>query len=117
MRGFQPLDAGGLADLATALGGELLDYTNRSTPRSRVTGRVFTSTEYPPDQTIPLHNENAYSDVWPRTLFFDCLVAAAQGGETPLADSARVYDRVPTRIRERFERGGVMYVRSAPALI
>jgi alpha-ketoglutarate-dependent taurine dioxygenase len=112
LRGFSPLDAEGLSELATMLSGELLDYNNRSTPRTRVNGRVFTSTEYPADQTIPLHNEMSYADSWPETLFFVSVVPASEGGETPLADSARVYDRVPAATRERFERDGVMYVRN-----
>ncbi|MFH9353654.1 TauD/TfdA family dioxygenase [Kitasatospora sp. NPDC017646] len=112
LRGFSPLDAAGLAELATAMSGDLLDYTNRSTPRTRVDGKVFTSTEYPADQTIPLHNEMSYADSWPATLFFGCVVAAPEGGETPLADSARVYDRLSEATRERFERHGVMYVRN-----
>jgi alpha-ketoglutarate-dependent taurine dioxygenase len=112
LRGFRPLDAAGLAEFATAMSGELLDYTNRSTPRTRVDGKVFTSTEYPADQTIPLHNEMSYTDSWPDMVFFACLIPAAEGGETPLADSARVHDRIPAATRERFERHGVMYVRN-----
>lgn len=112
LRGFNPLDADGLAELATGLAGELRDYDNRSTPRRRVNGRVFTSTEYPPDQTIPLHNEMSYTDSWPTTLFLACMVPAPVGGETPIADSARVYARVPASTRERFERHGLMYVRN-----
>lgn len=112
LRGFTPLDADGLAELATGLAGELRDYDNRSTPRQRVNGRVFTSTEYPPDQTIPLHNEMSYTASWPGTLFLACMVPAPVGGETPLADSARVCARVPASTRERFERYGVMYVRN-----
>ncbi|WP_018680242.1 TauD/TfdA family dioxygenase [Actinokineospora enzanensis] len=112
LRGFTPLDAAGLAEFATGLTGSLRDYDNRSTPRQRVDGNVFTSTEYPPDQTIPLHNEMSYTASWPATLFLTCLVPAADGGETPLADSARVYDRLSPQVRERFERDGVMYVRN-----
>ncbi|UBU09317.1 TauD/TfdA family dioxygenase [Nonomuraea gerenzanensis] len=112
LRGFTPLDAGGLAALATALTGGLRDYDNRSTPRRRVDGNVFTSTEYPPDQTIPQHNEMSYTASWPATLFLTCLVPAAEGGETPVADSARVLSRLPAATRERFERHGVMYVRN-----
>ncbi|MHB9860452.1 TauD/TfdA family dioxygenase [Streptomyces sp. YIM S03343] len=112
LRGFAPLDAAGLAELATALDGELRDYDNRSTPRRRVDGNVFTSTEYPADQTIPQHNEMSYTDSWPATLFLTCVVPAATGGETPIADSARVHARLPRATRERFERHGVMYVRN-----
>jgi hypothetical protein len=112
LRGFSALDADGFAELATAMGGDLLDYNNRSTPRTRVSGKVFTSTEYPADQVIPMHNEMSYTDSWPGTLFFACMIPAAEGGETPFADSARVHDRLPAATRERFEQRGVMYVRN-----
>ena len=112
LRGFAPLDAQGLGELAEIHAGELRDYDNRSTPRTRVSGRVFTSTEYPADQSIPMHNEMSYTDAWPRLLFLCCTVPAQTGGETPIADSARVYARIPPAVRERFERDGVMYVRN-----
>jgi alpha-ketoglutarate-dependent taurine dioxygenase len=112
LRGFAPLDAPGLGELAALHAGELREYDNRSTPRTRVSGRVFTSTKYPADQTIPLHNEMSYSDFWPDALFFACITPSDTGGETPIADSARVHARIPAEVRERFERDGVMYVRN-----
>jgi alpha-ketoglutarate-dependent taurine dioxygenase len=112
LRGFAPLDAVGLGELATIHAGELREYDNRSTPRTQVSGRVFTSTEYPADQTIPMHNEMSYTDSWPAHLFFACVLPSETGGATPLADSARVYRRIPAEVRERFERDGVMYVRN-----
>ena len=48
-----------------AVSGELLEYSYGSTPRSQVSGHVYTSTEYPADQDIPLHNEMSYSRNWP----------------------------------------------------
>ncbi|HEX6047360.1 MAG TPA: TauD/TfdA family dioxygenase [Pyrinomonadaceae bacterium] len=95
-----------------AVAGELLDYSYGSTPRSQVSGRVYTSTEYPPDQDIPLHNEMSYSRAWPRKLFFFCMKAAEQGGETPIADSRRVFNRIDRTIRKRFMKKKVMYVRN-----
>jgi len=89
-----------------------VDYLNRSTPRSRVAGNIFTSTEYPPDQVIPMHNEMSYTRCWPAKVFFACVTPAASGGETPLADSRRVYDAIPASVRGRFEARGVMYVRN-----
>ncbi|MGX5836942.1 TauD/TfdA family dioxygenase [Aeromonas piscicola] len=112
LRGFAALDAAGLGELATIHAGELREYDNRSTPRTQVSGRVFTSTEYPADQTIPMHNEMSYTDAWPALLFLACVTPPETGGETPLADSARVYRRIPLAVRERFERDGVMYVRN-----
>jgi alpha-ketoglutarate-dependent taurine dioxygenase len=92
--------------------GEPLEYTYRSTPRKRVSGKVYTSTEYPADQFIPLHNEMSYTRNWPMKIWFLCLKAAQQGGETPIADSRRVYQRIDARIRERFAEKQVMYVRT-----
>jgi len=39
----------------------LLEYVNRSTPRSRVQGQVFTSTEYRADQAFHMHSEHSYA--------------------------------------------------------
>lgn len=112
LRGFAKTDVQGFEAFVAASSGPLLEYDNRSTPRSRVAGRVFTSTEYPADQTIPQHNEMSYADSWPRRVCFCCITAAEAGGETPIADSARVLARIPAKVRARFERHGVMYVRN-----
>jgi alpha-ketoglutarate-dependent taurine dioxygenase len=95
-----------------AVSGEPLEYTYRSTPRKQVAGKVYTSTEYPPDQFIPLHNEMSYTRNWPMKIWFLCLKAAQEGGETPIADSRRVYERIEPRIRDRFAEKQVMYVRT-----
>ncbi len=92
--------------------GELLDYKYRSTPRKRVGGNVFTSTEYPPEMSIFLHNENSYSRNWAMKLFFLCVYSADSGGETPIADSRTIYEQIDAEIRERFIRKKVMYVRN-----
>ncbi|GCB53363.1 TauD/TfdA family dioxygenase [Streptomyces sp. NL15-2K] len=101
-----------LAELAEEIGGRTLEYNERSTPRSRVTGKVYTSTEYPQDQSIPQHNESAYSENWPHNLFFFCALAAQSGGETPVADSTAVLDRLPGDLVRRFEDKGVLYTRT-----
>jgi alpha-ketoglutarate-dependent taurine dioxygenase len=95
-----------------AFSDDLLDYTYRSTPRSQVAGKILSSTEYPADQAIPFHNEMSYSRSWPLRIWFCCLIAAATGGATPIADSRRVYQRMPAEIRDELERKKVMYVRN-----
>ncbi len=92
--------------------GQLLEYTYRSTPRKQVSGRVYTSTEYPPDMSIPLHNENSYSRNWAMKLFFLCVTAADEQGETPIADSRRIFERIDPEIRQKFIEKKVMYVRN-----
>ena len=47
--------------LSTLFGSELLEYTYRSTPRTKLRGNVYTATEYPASEVIPQHNENSYS--------------------------------------------------------
>jgi alpha-ketoglutarate-dependent taurine dioxygenase len=91
---------------------ELLEYRNRSTPRTVVKGKIYTSTEYPADEHIPLHNENAYTSSWPSKVFFFCVKPSETGGETPIADSRRIYARLPAELRDKFERLGVRYVRN-----
>jgi alpha-ketoglutarate-dependent taurine dioxygenase len=92
--------------------GPLLDYSYRSTPRHVISGRIYSSTEYPAHQTIPLHNENSYTRNWPMKLSFFALQAAEQGGETPIADCRKVYERLPPEVRECFVSKGLMYVRN-----
>jgi alpha-ketoglutarate-dependent taurine dioxygenase len=96
---------------ATSTGG-LIDYTFCSTPRRRVKGSVYTSTEYPADRSIPMHNEMSYTRTWPMKIWFHCVDAPAEGGATPIADSGRVCQLIGARIREQFAIRGVMYVRN-----
>ena len=95
-----------------AISGELLEYTYRSTPRNQVSGNIYTSTEYPADRSIPLHNEMAYSRNWPMKIWFFCVKSAEQGGETPIADSRKVFERINPKIKEQFMEKKVMYVRT-----
>lgn len=91
---------------------ELINYSYRSTPRTELRGNVYTATEYHPNQTIPQHNEHAYSRKWPMRIGFLCMVPAEIGGETPIADSRLVYSKIPESIRKKFEEKKVMYVRN-----
>lgn len=92
--------------------GELLDYTYRSTPRTQVSEKIYTSTEYPADQFIPLHNENSYSNLWPMKICFLCVKSAEKGGETPIADSRKIFESINPAIKKRFIEKQVMYVRN-----
>jgi alpha-ketoglutarate-dependent taurine dioxygenase len=97
---------------AKALARELLDYREGSTPRSAVHDKIYTSTEYPANQHIPLHNETSYSRSWPTKIWFYCVQPASKGGETPLADSRRVWQLIEPEIKRRFMEKRVMYVRN-----
>lgn len=111
LRGFDAPDAAAFSRFVRVFGEELGEYTYGSTPRSKV-GDVYTSTEYPASEVIPLHNEMSYTSFWPERIWFYAAVAAPVGGETPLSDSHAVHRRIPEDVRERFERHGVRYVRN-----
>ena len=92
--------------------GSLLNYNYRSTPRTEFKGNIYTATEYPASEIIPQHNENSYSNRWAMRLGLLCMMPPESGGETPLADSRKIYQNIPSEIRDEFERKGVLYVRN-----
>lgn len=111
-RGFELANESSFGQFTLKLTGELIEYAEPSTPRTSIGNKLYTSTEYPPEQHIPLHNEQSYAPRWPMKIWFYCLVPAREGGQTPLADSRQVYERIDPRIRRVFEEKGVMYVRN-----
>lgn len=110
-RGFDIRTVACFERVGAAVSSRNLDYTYRSTPRSAVGKGVFTATEYPPEQDIALHCENAYQRHWPLKIAFCCLVAPESGGETPIADMRRVTAAIGESLLEQFDSRGVLYVR------
>ena len=92
--------------------GKLLEYSYRSTPRTQVNNQIYTSTEYPPEASIPLHNEMAYSNSWPMKICFYCIQPATEGGMTPIANSRKIFQKINSSIREKFQNKKVMYIRN-----
>lgn len=111
-RGFKVEGVGHFRQFARAISPDLLDYAERAAPRTEVSEGVYTSTEFPADQRIPLHHEMSYSHNWPTKLWFYCVRAAAEGGCTPVADDRKVFGLIDPQIKERFMRKKVMYVRN-----
>jgi alpha-ketoglutarate-dependent taurine dioxygenase len=111
-RGFTIPDQEAFRAFVIALAPDLLEYKERSTPRTEVGGRIYTSTEYPAHQQIALHNEFSYSYTWPLRIAFFAAQPSEEGGETPIADSRKVYEGLAPDVRERFATKGVMYVRN-----
>jgi alpha-ketoglutarate-dependent taurine dioxygenase len=98
--------------LVIASSAELLEYREPSSPRTRIQNNIYTSTDYPADQSIFLHNELSYRHKWPLKIFFFCLTPSTQGGETPIADCRKVFERIDPKIRQRFIEKGWMLVRN-----
>jgi alpha-ketoglutarate-dependent taurine dioxygenase len=111
-RGFGLTEVAKFERLIETVSGPLLNYSYRSTPRTVVSGKIYSSTEYPAHQSIPLHNENSYSRSWPMKLWFFSMQVAEQGGATPIADSRKIFKAISPEICDSFVRKGLMYVRN-----
>jgi len=111
-RGFSLKTVDGFEQFIQLVSSGALEYRERSSPRSQVRGKIYTSTDYPADQSIFLHNENSYQSAWPLKIFFFCQTAPARGGETPLADCRKVLALIDPKIVDRFREKKVMYVRN-----
>jgi alpha-ketoglutarate-dependent taurine dioxygenase len=97
---------------ARAISPDLLDYRERAAPRTEVRKGVYTSTEYPADQYIPLHHEMSYSHNWPTKIWFFCVQPAQRGGRTLIANDRKVFTLLDPNIKARFTQKRVMYVRN-----
>lgn len=113
IRGFNNINENDFGSILSLLfGGELIDYTFRSTPRTELQNKIYTATEYHQTEWIPQHNENAYSNKWPSRIGFLCKIKAEKRGNTPISDSRIAYNEIPAEIRNEFEKKNIMYVRN-----
>lgn len=112
LRGFEVDGTGRFEDLVGELSSGALPYMFRASPRTRVSGNIYTSTDYPADQPIFPHNEHSYSPRFPLRLFFHCRTASPSGGETPIGATRDVMARIPESIVSEFRERRVLYVRN-----
>ncbi len=111
-RGFGVASTQELQEAIRSSCGDLLEYSDRVQPRSQVDKNVYTSTLYPPDQSIEMHNESSYAFTWALRISFLCLQPALEGGATPVADCRRLLRAIDPEVRARFLEKKVMYVRN-----
>lgn len=88
------------------------EFSEETSPRSSVTARLFTSTDYPAEYPIQYHHEFSYRRNHPDRLAFCCLRAPRAGGATPVADSRKMLDRMSPDVVAKFEQLGIAYVRN-----
>lgn len=98
--------------VAQGLLGNLLPYVEGQSPRTKVGDNIYTSTEYPSQYSITLHNELSYVKSPPQRIIFFCLSEPTTGGETPIVDGRRAYAAMPESLRVKFESLGVLYVKN-----
>jgi alpha-ketoglutarate-dependent taurine dioxygenase len=111
-RGFSIESIEAFETFAAAVGGEPVKYIEQTSPRTHVTGTVYTSTDYPASEAILLHNENSYAHTWPLRMFFFCSIAPLSGGATPLADCRKLLRRLDSDLVRKFRQCGVCYIRN-----
>lgn len=81
-------------------------------PKKEGGKNTYRSTPYPEKKMILFHNESSHQDCWPRKQLFFCEQPSPVGGATPVVDCRLMYQRMPAPLRERFERKGLLYVRT-----
>ena len=99
-------------DALKSMSVELMHYMEGATPRVQLSENIYTSTEYPPNHSIELHNELSYVTTWPGRIWFFCVTPSPQGGETPIADVRQILKRIDPEIVERFTQKSWMLVRN-----
>jgi alpha-ketoglutarate-dependent taurine dioxygenase len=92
--------------------GELIEeYIPGVSQRTKLGSGVFSSTEYPSHLSMPCHNEMSYTRDWPAKIFFWCVVAPTERGETPLVDLRRVVKRLSSETAGKFREHNITYSR------
>jgi alpha-ketoglutarate-dependent taurine dioxygenase len=111
-RGVQIDSAETFQRITNAISSKFLNYIDGNSPRTKVTGTVYTSTEYDNTQRITMHNELSYSAKWPGKLFFTCIQPSETGGETLLADSREILNQMSDSIKTKISEKGIIYIRN-----
>ncbi len=81
-------------------------------PKKEGGRNIYRSTPYPEREMILFHNESSHLPRTPRKQWFFCEQPSPVGGATPIVDCRELYRRLPAELAERFERKGLLYVRT-----
>ncbi len=94
--------------------GKFADYIGGDSPRKKIKGGIYTSTEAPPSIKIPLHNELSFTKNFPTHIYFYCDIAPIKNGETIIADARKVYQAIDEEVKNRLIEKQILYVSSYP---
>ena len=111
-RGFAVSDVSEFQRISQAAIPQLKPYVEGQSPRTKVGDNVYTSTEFPQQYRITLHNELSYVKSPPQRIVFHCNVEPQDRGETPICDCRKIYQKLEPKLRERFEKHGVKYAKN-----
>jgi alpha-ketoglutarate-dependent taurine dioxygenase len=112
VRGFNVNSASEFDHIVRGLITSQFDYTLGDSPRSKIEKNIYSSTDYPCEYPISLHQEMSYSVVHPSYLCFFCRVEPLVGGATPVANFHEIIDILPTEIVLKFSAKSLRYRRT-----
>ncbi len=111
-RGFEIKNLTGFEEFVSSICPYMMRYMEAATPRTQLSKNIATSTEFPSNQSIALHNESSYVRILPMKIWFFAEKPADQGGETPIADVRKVFQHISQKTRERFIEKGWLLARN-----
>ncbi|OGT24894.1 MAG: hypothetical protein A3I12_02605 [Gammaproteobacteria bacterium RIFCSPLOWO2_02_FULL_38_11] len=94
---------------------QLRDYVGGTSPREQVYGKIMTATYTPPNWSIPLHQEMAYTHNPPDRIAFFCHSSNCIGGESTLGNMQNFTMGLPAQIINKFQSSGLQLRRSLPS--
>ena len=110
---FRGFDLNGAEDFARVIEalnlGGFVDYIGGDSPRNKITGPVYTSTEAPKDVMIPLHNELSFVNHYPKHIYFYCEVEPTAGGETTIGDAREMLRAMDPEVTTALKERGIKY--------
>lgn len=109
-RGFSFTGPKDFEDFITLFCPGLLNYIGGNSPRTKVSGKIYTSTEYSRHVKIIQHNEASNLRTIPRHIFFFCEIPSQKGGQTPLSDSREVFQKISPEVKNRFISKKIKYI-------
>ncbi|NUP51095.1 MAG: hypothetical protein HOW97_27855 [Catenulispora sp.] len=80
-------------------------YVHGNSPRTKVGDNIYTSTEFPREYDISMHNELSYAHAWPARVLFYCARPAETGGATPLVHGGLWLSSLDPAIRAAVKDG------------
>ncbi|MDM1553023.1 TauD/TfdA family dioxygenase [Chryseobacterium indologenes] len=89
-----------------------INYLDGNSPRTKKKSQIYTSTDYPPEAFISMHNELSYSNFFPQKIFFLCVTPSSEGGETPVLNGASFIDKLDPEIMGDFLDKKIKYIRN-----
>ncbi|MEP6870052.1 MAG: TauD/TfdA family dioxygenase [Novosphingobium sp.] len=91
------------------------NYQGGAAARRSLDKGVYEATQRTGDQTIYIHQEMFYVRDYPPRIAFFARKVAEKGGETLIADMAKVTRNLPLPIRKKLEEQGVLVIRNFAA--